>query len=152
MLCVLTEIHRWVDVTIPPPFFSIYRNKLVIDQFRKHCPARRSLIVFSHMSCTFVNRQLKTRLVNGGVFFGHSLKCLVSLCGRRQNIENKHTYVGVCENNRHNLSGGDPMVVVRTAAFNARVRGSFPSLGGFKETNMFLLPSTRTTQYCGEPP
>ena len=36
------------------------------------------------------------------------------------------------------LLGGGPRVVVRTAAFHARVQGSFPGLGGLKETNMFL--------------
>ena len=34
--------------------------------------------------------------------------------------------------------GGGPRVVVNTAAFHARVRGSVPGLGGFKETKMFL--------------
>ena len=34
--------------------------------------------------------------------------------------------------------GGGPKVVVSTAAFHARVRGSFPGLGGLKETKMFL--------------
>ena len=34
--------------------------------------------------------------------------------------------------------GGGPSVVVSTAAFHARVRGSVPGLGGFKETKMFL--------------
>ena len=34
--------------------------------------------------------------------------------------------------------GGGPRVVVSTAAFHARVRGSFPGLGGFKETKLFL--------------
>ena len=33
---------------------------------------------------------------------------------------------------------GGPRVVVSTAAFHARVRGSVPGLGGFKETKMFL--------------
>ena len=37
------------------------------------------------------------------------------------------------------LSGGGPRVVVSTAAFHARVRGSVPGLGGLKETKMFLL-------------
>ena len=36
------------------------------------------------------------------------------------------------------LRGGGPRVVVSTAAFYARVRGSVPGLGGFKETKMFL--------------
>ena len=36
------------------------------------------------------------------------------------------------------LKGGGPGVVVSTAAFHARVRGSFPVLGGLKETKMFL--------------
>ena len=35
-------------------------------------------------------------------------------------------------------SGGGPRVVVSTAAFHARVRGSAPGLGGLKETKMFL--------------
>ena len=34
--------------------------------------------------------------------------------------------------------GGGPRVVVSTAAFHARVRGSIPGLGGLKETKMFL--------------
>ena len=36
------------------------------------------------------------------------------------------------------LGGGPIGVVVSTAAFHARVRGSVPGLGGFKETKMFL--------------
>ena len=36
------------------------------------------------------------------------------------------------------LKGGDPRVVVSTAAFHARVRGSVPGLGGLKETKLFL--------------
>ena len=34
--------------------------------------------------------------------------------------------------------GGGPWVVVSTATFHARVRGSVPGLGGLKETKMFL--------------
>ena len=37
------------------------------------------------------------------------------------------------------MLGGGPRVVVSTAAFHARVRGSVPGLGGLKETKMFLL-------------
>ena len=36
------------------------------------------------------------------------------------------------------LTGGGPRVVVSTAAFHARVRGSVPGLGGLKETKLFL--------------
>ena len=36
------------------------------------------------------------------------------------------------------LWGGGARVVVSTAAFHARVRGSVPGLGGLKETKMFL--------------
>ena len=35
-------------------------------------------------------------------------------------------------------TGRGPRVVVSTAAFHARVRGSVPGLGGFKETKIFL--------------
>ena len=50
------------------------------------------------------------------------------------NIYNKCTIVFPLRLNR----GGGPRVVVSTAAFHARVRGSVPGLGGFKETKMFL--------------
>ena len=36
------------------------------------------------------------------------------------------------------MKGGGPRVVVSTAAFHARVRGSAPDIGGLKETKMFL--------------
>ena len=48
--------------------------------------------------------------------------------------------------------GGGPRVVVSTAAFHARVRGSVPGLGGLKETENVSSPSTCESQYCGEPP
>ena len=48
--------------------------------------------------------------------------------------------------------GGGPRVVVNTAAFHARVRGSVPGLGGLKEAKNVSSPSTCESQYCGEPP
>ena len=51
----------------------------------------------------------------------------------------------------YHVSGG-PRVVVSTAAFHARVRGSVPGLGGLKETKIASSPSTCESQYCGEPP
>ena len=36
------------------------------------------------------------------------------------------------------MKNGGPRVVVSTAAFHARVRGSVPGLGGLKETKLFL--------------
>ena len=47
--------------------------------------------------------------------------------------------------------GGDPRVVVSTAAFHARIRGSVPGLGGLRETKNVSSPSTCESQYCGEP-
>ena len=44
------------------------------------------------------------------------------------------------------------VLVVSTAAFHARVRGSVPGLGGLKETKNVSSPSTCESQYCGEPP
>ena len=44
----------------------------------------------------------------------------------------------ICSSELFNLLGGGPRVVVSTAAFHARVRGSVPGLGGLKETKMFL--------------
>ena len=48
--------------------------------------------------------------------------------------------------------GGGSRLVVSTAAYHARVRVSFPDLGGLKETKNVSSSSTRKTQYCGEPP
>ena len=45
-----------------------------------------------------------------------------------------------------------PRVVVSTAAFHARVRGSVPGLGGFKETKNVSSPFMCESQFCGEPP
>ena len=48
--------------------------------------------------------------------------------------------------------GRGPRVVVSTAPFHARVRGSVPGLGSLKETKNVSSPSTCESQYCGEPP
>ena len=53
---------------------------------------------------------------------------------------------------RLTLTGRGPRVVVSTAAFHARVRGSVPGLGGLKETKNVSSPSTCESQYCGEHP
>ena len=50
------------------------------------------------------------------------------------------------------LVGGGPRVVVSTAAFHARVRGSVPGLSGLKKTKNVSSPSMCERQYCGEPP
>ena len=47
------------------------------------------------------------------------------------------TVVTLVSTPTHHLGGG-PRVVVSTAAFHARVRGSVPGLGSLKETKMFL--------------
>ena len=43
-----------------------------------------------------------------------------------------------CMQTIKSLLGGGPWVVVSTAAFHARVRGSVPGLGGLKETKLFF--------------
>ena len=48
-------------------------------------------------------------------------------------------------------AGGGPRLVVSTAAFHARVRGSVPGLSGLKETKNVSSPSTCENQYCEEP-
>ena len=45
--------------------------------------------------------------------------------------------------------GRCPRVVVSTAAFHTRARGSVPGLGGLKETKNVSSPSTCESQYCG---
>ena len=58
----------------------------------------------------------------------------------------------ICAVYQPRTQGGGPRVVVSTAAFHARVRGSVPGLGGLKETKNVSSPSTCESQYCGEPP
>ena len=48
------------------------------------------------------------------------------------------THLSTCKDISSGLRGGGLRVVVSTAAFHARVRGSVPGLGGLKETKMFL--------------
>ena len=54
----------------------------------------------------------------------------------------RHNAPGVFKNkgspSLHEEKGGGPRVVVSTAAFHARIRGSVPGLGGLKETKLFL--------------
>ena len=61
---------------------------LVIGQFTKRCPAKRSLIDWR----ICVNPRLKPSSVNGGVFLVHNLECLVLVCGRRKNTGNERMY------------------------------------------------------------
>ena len=53
--------------------------------------------------------------------------------GARSLIRHRYKHSGLIS-----VTGGGPRVVVSTAAFHARVRGSVPGLGGLKETKMFL--------------
>ena len=51
--------------------------------------------------------------------------------------DNKHPVnIRACYLQVH--KGGGPRVVVSTAAFHGRIRGSVPGLGGLKETKLFL--------------
>ena len=67
---------------------------------------------------------------------------------------NKHclfhyVYISQCLSQGTRKDGRGPKVVVSTADFHARVRGSVPGFGGLKETHV-SSPSNRKTQYCGE--
>ena len=61
------------------------------------------------------------------------------------------TFEPLFQHNMLHLYGGGPRVVVSTAAFHARVRGFFRSRR-FEINKNVSSPSTRETQYCGEPP
>ena len=64
------------------------------------------------------------------------------------NVHRAYVMVGVL----NVFWGGGPRVVVSTAAFHTRVRGSVPGVGGLKETKNVSSPSMCESQYCGEPP
>ena len=53
-------------------------------------------------------------------------------CMSKQNCVSDKIHILIC------ILGGGPRVVVSTAAFHARVRGSVPGPGGLKETELFL--------------
>ena len=75
--------------------------------------------------CSYITHTVKNSLL---ILYYH-LSCCVS-CLRLRNA------IGfVIPRGR---VGGGPRVVVSTAAFHARVRGSVPGLGGLKETKLFL--------------
>ena len=67
----------------------------------------------------------------------------VQICQVSQPSSMKHgdNMVLCCQNHiglHTDVEGGGPRVVVSTAAFHARFRGSVPGLGGLKQTKMFL--------------
>ena len=81
---------------------------------------------------------------------------MTKLCYKQTNFRNmlsySHRTIPECLTLIYLPPGGGPRVVVSTAAFRARVRGSVPGLGGLKETKNVSSPSTCESQYCGEPP
>ena len=72
---------------------------------------------------------------------GQSSEQSYTICNNKFIYLLKHIYIGWAFR-----------VVVSTAAFHARARGSVPGLGGSKETKNVFSPSTCASQYCGEPP
>ena len=62
------------------------------------------------------------------------LLLFIFLCGR----QSQTAVIAYFSSEQLLLLGGGPRVVVSTAAFHARVRGSAPGLGGLKEIKMFL--------------
>ena len=65
------------------------------------------------------------------------IQCLFYV-GHRQRLSSNIETAFVLNRSMPSRKGGGPRVVVSTAAFHARVRGSVPGLGGLKETKMFL--------------
>ena len=63
---------------------------------------------------------------------------LISFSALRINIVTVTSKSQTLASLNHKREGGGPRVVVSTAAFYARVRGSVPGLSGLKETKMFL--------------
>ena len=74
------------------------------------------------------------------------MKCALPQCwvdvGLPSKTAGQHQFSIVClgktKAHQFHQPGGGPRVVVSTAAFHARVRGSVPGLGGLKETKLFL--------------
>ena len=79
--------------------------------------------------------------------------CMVSakMSVRSNHLSKAYNVIPRYVTKKKKKSGG-PRVVVSTAAFHARIRGSVPGLGGLKETKNVSSPFTWESQYCGEPP
>ena len=69
----------------------------------------------------------------------NSVMCATLITGRRRLSV---VYVFRVASIITSMLGGGPRVVVSTAAFHARARGSVPGLGGLKETKIVSSPST----------
>ena len=65
-------------------------------------------------------------------------QCLTIVCDAGQTLNQRCLDVSCLLGDDPCSTGGGPRVVVSTAAFHARVRGSVPGLGGLKETKLFL--------------
>ena len=94
-----------------------------------HCKCTNSNVLnFAGALC-----RLQEMVLKGS--YGHFLIGVMfpkwKLVNQRNRIYHK-TYVLL------EVQGGGPRVVVSTAAFQARIRGSVPGLGDLKETKMFL--------------
>ena len=84
--------------------------------------------------------QLKKFIFHGAAFFkarrgvrwGRTFRTQSLQLGKKKRIKTKKSQGSSL------IMGGGPGVVVSTAAFHARVRGSVLGLGGLKETNLFL--------------
>ena len=80
--------------------------------------------------CHFTKGQIHTFISKPTFYFrwARVITLLLPSCG---------TYILFLDTSLRILGGG-PRVVVSTAAFHARVRGSVPGLGGLRETKLFL--------------
>ena len=92
---------------------------------------RRSYVLCVESFTTLPDGEL-TKLPSN--FFMDNLKELIS----KETDNDEDDMNGMAGSDGEVVVGGGPRVVVSTAAFHARVRGSVPGLGGFKETKMFL--------------
>ena len=74
---------------------------------------------------------------SGEVTFQNCLNSGITLFSSK-NSNKSQTFATGTYQRLHEAQGGGPRIVVSTAAFHARVRGSVPGLGGLKETKLFL--------------
>ena len=109
---------------LPPIYYIYYRGITPVDSTR---------VNVQYCTCTHTNAILKAQWPAGGRRFpsrdpARAVRCKGYRAGTGR------ASAGFLQG----LSGGGPRVVVSTAAFHARVRGSVPGLGGLKGTKLFL--------------
>ena len=119
----------------PPTYINPATLAISITRLRIFLLFARTMIVFSLSRSSFI----LSENLSANTKHWTNVGLLLDQRRRRGPTLSQHWFNVSCLLwDYHEQVGGGPRVVVSTAAFHARVRGSVPGLGGLKETKLFL--------------